>query len=324
MWSIIFFVTLPLFLLVAVNGTLNQKTFLKVLLETSTVDNTTSLSLLLTDGTSNLTVNVGYYDEKFHGIAKPVIVRDVDDKESFSFMFGRFATVKVTVEENVSLQCIKVSWESTSLLWPMMDCIPLQVKGVTAAEEVFWFGGAEMFESTLASNTSFLGMKILDQPFYSSDIYASHSKLGGVLEAFWINSAGWRVESDTAPLWISFKDESIASPLPSLCLRSDWNAYTRSSYPYSQASTTTAGLKLGLNYNICKNRNLYTAWNAVLQRRTEKRRIVYGKESSRTTNTTFSSPNMAMIEEPIWSTWAEFKKGKVYGTPWSLFVQYTT
>ena len=323
MWSIVVF-SLPLFVLVTgkrepnhLNWFTEQK-FLKILLETSSEDNTSSLSLLLSDGTSNLTVNLGYYHEKFHGLTtKPTFVRGANERETFSFTFDQYANLKITREEDISSRCIKVSWEPTALSWPTMDCIPLQVKSLTAEkEEIFWYGGAEMFESTLASNTSYLGMKILEQPFYSSDIYAAHSKLGSVLEAFWINSAGWRVESDTAPLWISFKDETVAAPLPSLCFRSAWSMFTRSSYPYSQPfsspRSTTSSIGLGLNYKICKNDNLYEAWRkASAQRVNEKRGNVHGKESSNKKTTSFSSPNMIMIEEPIWSTWAEFKKGVI-------------
>ena len=319
MWSsIVFF--LPHMVFVAGKGGSNrenrgveEQTFLKIHFETSSVDNTsTSLSLLLSDGTSNLTVNVGYYNEKFHGFNKPIILRDINDMKSFTF--GQYASVKISTEEYLASPCVKVSWKPTAQSWPMMDCIPLQVKGLTSGEEeILWYGGAEMFESTLASNTSYHGMKILDQPFYSSDIYASHSKLGSVLEAMWINSAGWRVESLSSPLWVSFKDETIAAPLPSLCLRSDWSTYTRSSYPYSQPSSST-GLGLGPNYKICKNTNLYEAWKSndqagVLGGRVQGK-TGPGKRNTNDIKNILSSPNMTMVEEPIWSTWAEFKKGR--------------
>lgn len=134
------------------------------------------------------------------------------------------------------------------------DCIYLQLHNLSTNDnEVLWYGGAETF------NSSRSGVLINSQPFISSgkqplpplklksineciwdaylfinyslsdiqsDIYGTRDKLGGVLQAFWMNSLGWSVKveefysDNNGPLWMSFNDAREGEP-PSLCLKAE-------------------------------------------------------------------------------------------------------
>jgi hypothetical protein len=204
----------------------------------------------------------------------------------------------------------------------------------------WWYGGGERFDSIYASSSldAKESVQMDIQPFQSSDIYSARDKIGGVLQAVWFNSDGWSisVEDDVsnAPLWISMGStevEALNGTL-ALCLRSDWTNYTitagaknggrgggrdhfhttllpRPTFDSINGSTTTTSAKATneiellplktLRYTVCKDDNVKESWEKRIRNTVENQ------------NQDKESPNIDMIEKPIWSTWAEFKKGKL-------------
>ena len=77
-------------------------------------------------------------------------------------------------------------------------------------QEFSWYGGPELFDSHYSTSSRNDAVFHI-QPFVSSDIFSAEQKLGGVLQASWINSQGWylSVNNDyNQPLWVSFNDNN--------------------------------------------------------------------------------------------------------------------
>jgi len=201
--------------------------------------------------------------------------------------------------------CHKITWTATQNLtirklyynkFILEDCIQLQT--IPMVNESRWYGGAELFDSHYVS-TATSGSIIPMQPFISSDIFASETKLGGILQALWLNSQGWSVSADSnsdkmVPLWVSFRDTSDNNySSTALCLRGSYQSYSsRSCHRGLQdPSDPSPCPPLQLSYTVCKDNNLLTSWTRYQQQ------IPY--------NT--SSPDRTALEKPIWSTWAEYK-----------------
>lgn len=177
--------------------------------------------------------------------------------------------------------CVSVLWETETWDFNLQDCIVID-------DSEFWIAGQQMYNSFYASNSTF-GTDYEMQPFASNDIYKDNDKLGGVLEPIWISSNGWYVEaiisnkSTTIPLWVSFKVNNITSN-KEICLKSAWGGL------YGKRRKTDLTLK----YKLCKYRTIFEAWTVQIKSR--QRNIQ-------------SSPNVELLQEPVWSTWANFKKG---------------
>lgn len=104
-----------------------------------------------------------------------------------------------TLSIRKSLNCYTIHWQRLSSYalnsnLTFIDCVDLDVTSSyphSFASE--WYGGAELFSSHFASSVFRGGSRFPLQPFISSDIFNSETKLGGVLAAQWFHSHGWSV-----------------------------------------------------------------------------------------------------------------------------------
>ena len=231
--------------------------------------NTNTITIVTEDGkrnlqillASNITVNPG------------IIFNRTVNKENFADEY----TIVMSAQSKkiqISLKILSLKGDScTKFVWGGMkafrnsileDCIRMDpIYSLTDNQHIstWWYGGAELFQEHYAS-TSSRGNKIDPQPFLSSDIYsiAERNKLGGVLEAFWLNSNGWtvRVDSDRLlnqnsnnPLWISF-NVNTTHQSKSLCLGSDWSRYV--------PAEVSSKLDTSLRYTVCHANTLKEAY----------------------------------------------------------------
>jgi hypothetical protein len=243
------------------------------------------------------------------------------------------AQLSVTKAQNDE-NCVDFKWQrlrkrSVDTTVQLQDCIDLDTSFVSEGEasseqsnasssayaddhkreESWWYGGGETFNSVYASSSihNQSSESIRMQPFLSSDIYAVRDAVGGVLQAVWLNSNGWSVRvHDTevaSPQWVSFGKMNEFRGRRMLCVRTDWTGFVA-----EEGNTAGNGRAHGasllplpltqLQYTVCRDDNLLTSW----QRRVRDSIKSYEKRS----------PSSHMIEDPIWSTWAEFKKGRFY------------
>ena len=199
--------------------------------------------------------------------------------------------------------CTFISWTGQQSVdkerYTFEDCISL--KTIPHSNESFWYGGPELFDSHFVSSSG-LGSSFPMQPFQSSDIFASETRLGGVLDAIWYNSNGWSISVPSSsilsqdrddlihvPLWTSFRDSSSKYRNSSLCFRASYQNFSKPCHHKqdSRASCPVAHLQ----YKICKQSDIGQMWEKTVQD------IPYEP----------LSPNDSALESPIWSTWAEYK-----------------
>lgn len=210
-------------------------------------------------------------------------------------------TLDITKDDIDSDNCINIAWNKVNNYHPNVlieDCILLSPfhSSNTSYNPVYWYGGAEQFHSHYAF-TSHQGQFIQNQPFISSDIIASENKLGGVLQATWLNSQGWSVSMKTSvanqPLFLSINDnittyQYLDSKLGYLCLRSEYADYYSKYLTQNQINNRIVQME----YKVCYDHNILKSWkNQII------RNIPYRAES----------PDIISIKNPIWSTWAEYK-----------------
>ena len=171
--------------------------------------------------------------------------------------------------------CLSFEWTRPSVSSHSIEASP------SLSGSFPWLAGQELFTSHLLSYDSH-GDSYPMQPFLSSDIYAEHCKLGGVLEGRWMSGKGWTLEVETgddSPIWVSFRENAS-----SLCLRSE----------YSNVFGESQGRPAYLNFSLCKYTSLKEAWIKQVHNKFEY---------------VSSTPPPSMVLFPVWSTWAAFKKG---------------
>nr|XP_045612251.1 myogenesis-regulating glycosidase-like isoform X3 [Procambarus clarkii] len=179
-----------------------------------------------------------------------------------------FGVAKVVV--TTEDHCQKVSWVATNIT-ELKDCVVL---------EGHWYGGGEQItqpwpiEKQPRVETAYITADMLQNP---SEWYA------GVTEAYWISSLGVavRVEEET-PLFLSVPDYDGDSTADELCLDA------RHQLPFVAAP----GSPLALSYFLCSADDV---------------RKVHEASYPKFFSLPEGVPDALMIQDPIWSTWAEDK-----------------
>ncbi|XP_069959028.1 myogenesis-regulating glycosidase isoform X3 [Cherax quadricarinatus] len=179
-----------------------------------------------------------------------------------------FGVAKVVV--TTEDHCQKVSWVASNVV-ELEDCIIM---------EGHWYGGGEQIsqpwpiEKEPRDETAFITADMLQNP---SRWY------GGVTEAYWISSTGLAVRvEETTPLFLSVPDLDGDSVADELCLKA------RYELPY----VAMPGSNLTLDYFLCSADDIRKVHEATYP-------LFFSLPES--------VPDARMIEEPIWSTWAEYK-----------------
>ncbi|XP_053655548.1 myogenesis-regulating glycosidase isoform X3 [Cherax quadricarinatus] len=179
-----------------------------------------------------------------------------------------FGVAKVVV--TTEEHCQKVSWVTTNLT-ELKDCVSL---------EGHWYGGGEQvfqpwpIEKEPRDETAFITADMLQNP---SRWY------GGLTEAYWISSIGVAVRvEETTPLFVSVPDYDDDTVADELCLAA------RQEQPYVAAPYSP----LTLDYFLCSAEDV---------------RKVHEASYPKFFSLPESVPDARMMEEPIWSTWAQYK-----------------
>ncbi|KAK4303288.1 hypothetical protein Pmani_024673 [Petrolisthes manimaculis] len=178
-----------------------------------------------------------------------------------------FGVAKVVV--TTEEHCQKVSWTSVSLV-ELKDCVLL---------EGHWYGGGQQItqpwpiESTPRDETAFVTGDMLQKRFLW---------YGGVTEAYWISSLGVAVRvEDGTPLFVSLPDNDNNTVADELCLAA------RHEQPFAASPTAP----LTLNYYLCSADDV---------------RMVHEATFPKFFSLPEGIPDARMIQDPIWSTWAEY------------------
>ncbi|XP_045612250.2 myogenesis-regulating glycosidase [Procambarus clarkii] len=179
-----------------------------------------------------------------------------------------FGVAKVVV--TTEDHCQKVSWVATNIT-ELKDCVVL---------EGHWYGGGEQ-----ATQPWPLEQQPRPETAYvTADMLQKRSKwYGGVSEAYWISSLGVavRVEEET-PLFLSVPDYDGDSTADELCLDA------RHQLPFVAAP----GSPLTLSYFLCSADDV---------------RKVHEASYPKFFSLPEGVPDTLMMQDPIWSTWAEYK-----------------
>ncbi|XP_068226650.1 LOW QUALITY PROTEIN: myogenesis-regulating glycosidase-like [Palaemon carinicauda] len=165
--------------------------------------------------------------------------------------------------------CQKISWTARNLT-ELKDCVLL---------EGHWFGGGEQvkqpwpLEKTPRQETAFVTADMLQK----RDLW-----YGGVSEAYWISSQGASVKVEEGiPLFLSVPDNDGDGVADQLCLSSR----------FEEPFPVPDDVHLMLNYYVCTAENIK-----------EVHLASYPKFFSSPTGI----PDLRMLQDPIWSTWAEY------------------
>ncbi|XP_066944033.1 myogenesis-regulating glycosidase-like [Macrobrachium rosenbergii] len=178
-----------------------------------------------------------------------------------------FDVAKVVITQED--HCQKVSWTARNLT-ELKDCVLL---------EGHWYGGGEQITEPWPIEKA----PRQETPFVTADMLQSRDLwYGGVSEAYWISSQGAAVRVEEGiPLFLSAPDNDGDDVADQLCLSS------RFEEPFS----APAGVNLTLNYYVCTAENVK-----------EVHLATYPKFFSNPTGI----PDLRMLRDPIWSTWAEY------------------
>lgn len=136
-----------------------------------------------------------------------------------------------------------------------------------------WFGGSEMYNQLWPINN----MTFKEGPYIPSDIYSFPERFGGVQERYWLSSKGVAlVVPNRIPLWLFKTQEQF-------CLKAK-----RIGDPYKQYKKG-----LLLSYFLCISDSARTTHQHVM-------RSFFGLPTA--------TPNERLFRQPIWSTWAQYKR----------------
>ncbi|XP_071552492.1 myogenesis-regulating glycosidase-like isoform X2 [Panulirus ornatus] len=165
--------------------------------------------------------------------------------------------------------CQKVSWRTTSLP-ELKDCVLL---------EGHWYGGGEQISQPWPIEQ----VPRPETAFVTADMLSNRLKwYGGVMEAYWISSLGVAVRvAEGTPLFLSLPDKDEDSMADELCFAA------RHQLPFSVAP----GTPLTLSYFLCTADDV---------------RKVHEVSFPKFFSLPKGTPDIRMIQDPIWSTWAQY------------------
>lgn len=172
-------------------------------------------------------------------------------------------------------QCYQVHW-TTKKDQRLQDCFD--------TDNVHWFGLGETFLQVWPTNKVSFKMT----PFLTNDYLGmggnEKSAFGGVIEPFAVNSKGAGIYvSETVNLHVGMNENKEKK----FCLRADSRSCEFNDLDKDKNQTNE------LIYTICVAENIKKVHKIMFDQFIEKPKGV---------------PDMRMIKEPIWSTWANFKK----------------
>ena len=184
------------------------------------------------------------------------------------------SSVSVTIARDDKFdRCINVNWRSSEPEEPseFLDCFDLEGK--------HWFGGAELYKQEWPLEKASIDM----MPYLPSDtilgIGRGKKVYGPVLERYWFTSTGMAIlVNESVPLHVSVNSSGDRQ----LCLKADYQDYPSSQTP------------LHLSYKICVGDNAKDIHQFVMKQFFQHPTGI---------------PDVRMMKEPIWSTWAQFGKG---------------
>lgn len=200
-----------------------------------------------------------------------VVDRKVHE-DSLSVKWSTSVFLTISRDDAFDERCIDVKWGSAEGEEPseFLDCFDL--------EGTHWFGGSELYRQEWPLEKASIDM----MPYLPSDtilgIGQGKRVYGTVLERYWFTSSGVAVlVNESVPLHVSVN----ASGDGQLCLKADYHDYPSTSVP------------LHMSYKICVGDNAKDIHQFVLKEFFQH---------------PVDIPDVRMMKEPVWSTWAQFGK----------------
>ena len=203
------------------------------------------------------------------------LVVDKTANERFLSIQWKRSTASLTMAQDDEYErCVNVNWHAKYKIdepSEFLDCFDL--------EGMHWYGGSELYKQEWPLEKASIDM----MPFLPSDtilgIGRGKTVYGTVLERYWFTSTGIAIlVNESVPLHVSVNSSGDRQ----LCLKADNQDYPAASVP------------LQLSYKICVGDNAKDIHQFVM-------REFFQRPSD--------IPDLRMMKEPIWSTWAQFGKG---------------